>query len=138
MKFSIYCNPPIWICLLAFASINLYVPIVYIYIYCHLQAVSLYNDSPVWLDTQNATSWDRNAPNFTLDLVSYRSAISATYDNSGIIKHFTLAFVCLHFAPSDTRVLNSLEDLSITRVAAVNSFVRVFNLREVGVYIVIH
>ena len=36
--------------------------------------VSLYHNSPVWLDTQDASSWDRNPPNFTLDLVSYCSA----------------------------------------------------------------
>ena len=34
---------------------------------------------------------------------------------------FVLAFVCLHFAQSDTEVLNSLEEICITRVAAINS-----------------
>ena len=38
------------------------------YIYCHPQTVS------VWLNTQDASSWDRNLSNFMLDLVSYSSA----------------------------------------------------------------
>ena len=42
----------------------------------HRQTVSLYHNSSVWLDTQDALSWDWNLPKFTLDLVSYRSAIS--------------------------------------------------------------
>ena len=32
------------------------------------QIVSLYHNSSVWLDTQDASSWDRNSPNFTLDM----------------------------------------------------------------------
>ena len=36
--------------------------------------VSLYHNSPVWLDRQDTSSWDRNQHNFTLNLVSYRSA----------------------------------------------------------------
>ena len=51
----------------------------YIYVVIHRQTVSLYQNSSVWLDTQNASSWDQNPPNFTLDLVSYRSAISTNY-----------------------------------------------------------
>ena len=46
------------------------------------------------------------------------------------INAFLLTSVCLHFALSDTRVLNSLEELSITQVAAVNSFARVLNNRK--------
>ena len=37
----------------------------------------------------------------------------ATYVNLGIIRHYEVAFVCLHFALPDTRVLNSLEELWI-------------------------
>ena len=48
-------------------------PSVYIYIYIYIvinrQTVSLYHNSSVWLDTRDASSWDRNPPNFTLDLV---------------------------------------------------------------------
>ena len=47
------------------------------------------------------------------------------YVNSGIIRHYVSAFVCLHFALPGTRELNSLEELCITRVAAGNSFARV-------------
>ena len=49
---------------------------------------------------------------------------------------YVLAFLCLHFALSDTRVLNLLEELCITRVTAVNSFTWV-NPWEGSVYIVI-
>ena len=67
---------------------------------------------------------------FTLDLVSSHSAIQVTYVSSGIITIFVLVFVCLHFTLSDTGVLNSLEELYITCVSAVNSFARVLNPRE--------
>ena len=59
----------------------------------------------------------------------------STYVSSGIIRHYEVAFVCLHFALPDTGVLNSYEKLCITRVAAVNSFARVFKSRESGAYI---
>ena len=57
---------------------------VYIYIYIHTyivihrQTVSLYHNSSEWIDTQDASSWDRNPPNFTLDLISYHSDNLAT------------------------------------------------------------
>ena len=52
----------------------------------------LYRNSSLGLDTQDTQagiktrltlhpSWDRNPPNFTLDLISYSSAISLTYDS---------------------------------------------------------
>ena len=47
---------------------------IYIYIVIHTETVSLYHNYSVWLDTQDAWSWDRNLPNLTLDLVSYLSA----------------------------------------------------------------
>ena len=43
---------------------------IYIYIVIHRQTVSLYHNSSVWLDMYDAWSWDRNLPNFSLDLVS--------------------------------------------------------------------
>ena len=43
---------------------NIYI---YIYIVIHRQSVSFYQNSSVWLDTQDARSRDRNASNFTLD-----------------------------------------------------------------------
>ena len=39
-----------------------------------IDTVSLYQNSSVWLDMNNASSWDRNPPNIMLDFVSYRSA----------------------------------------------------------------
>ena len=54
----------------------------------------------------------------------------STYVSAGIIRHYVVAFACLHFALLDTRVLNSYEELCITRVAVVNSLARVFNLRR--------
>ena len=40
--------------------------------------MSLYHYSSVWLDTEDAWSWDLNPTNFTLDLVSDRSANKRT------------------------------------------------------------
>ena len=57
------------------SSIELYIYIyIYIYIVIHRLTVSLYHSPSVRLDTLDAWSWDRNPPNFTLDLVSDRSA----------------------------------------------------------------
>ena len=44
----------------------------------HRVTVLLYHNSSVWLHTLDASSWDRNAPKFTLDFVSYRSAKQST------------------------------------------------------------
>ena len=41
--------------------------LLYIYIVIHRQTVSFYQNSSVWLDTQDARSRDRNPSNFTLD-----------------------------------------------------------------------
>ena len=58
------------------------------------QIVSLYHNSSVWLDTQDASCYDRNPPNFRLDVLSNRSAISTTYICSGIRTHlYQLQFV---------------------------------------------
>ena len=61
-----------------------------------------------------------------LDFVSYHSAISVTYVSSGIITHFELAFVHLHFALLNTKVLNSFEELYIMQAAAFNSFDNIY------------
>ena len=47
--------------------------------------------------------------------------------SSVIVRHYVLAFVCLHFVLPDTRVLSSLKEFCITWVAAINSFTRVLN-----------
>ena len=49
----------------------------------------------------------------------------STYVRSGIIRHYVIAFACLHLALLDTRVLNSYEELWIVRVAVINSPARV-------------
>ena len=58
---------------------------IYIYIVIYRLTFLFYPNSSVCLDIQDALSWDWNLPNFMLDLVSYCSAISATYDSSGIM-----------------------------------------------------
>ena len=50
----------------------------YMYIVMHRQTVSLYHNSSVWLDTQDVSCWDRNPPNFMLDMLSDCSAIPLT------------------------------------------------------------
>ena len=101
---------------------------IYIYIVIHRQTVSFYQNSSVWLETQDARSQDWNPSN--LDWVSDLSATKRTTLAKGIFKVFTLATaaVCLHFYTlSATRVLNSFEELCITLAAAGNSFARVLN-----------
>ena len=45
----------------------------YIYIYIYIYIVI--HRQTVWLDIQDASSWDQNPPNFILDWVFYRSVI---------------------------------------------------------------
>ena len=72
----------------------------------HRQTVLMYENSSVWLDTQDASSWDRKPPNFTLDLVSNPSAFSVTYVSSGMITHlYSLLFVSiLHYWISECSI----------------------------------
>ena len=49
----------------------------------------------------------------------------------GKLTHFVLTFVCLDIALSDTGMLNSFKEFCITRMAVVNSFVRVLDMYEV-------
>ena len=70
---------------------------IYIYIVIHRQTVSLYHNSSAWLDTKGASRWDRNSQNFTLDSVSYHTAILMAYVSSGIMTEIVLVFVCFTF-----------------------------------------
>ena len=57
-----------------------------------------------------------------------------TYISLGITAHYVSAFTCLYFALPGTRVLNSLEELCIMWVAAINSFTNVLNPLEGSLY----
>ena len=83
-------------------TIYIYIYIyIYVYIGIHRQTVLLYHNSSGWLDTLYAWSWDRNPPNFSLDLVSDRSANKRTTSAKGIIRYYlatpAAVFICLHF-----------------------------------------
>ena len=49
------------------------------YIYCYPQTVLLYHNSSVWLDTLDASSCNRNAPNFTLPLSHFENLLLLEY-----------------------------------------------------------
>ena len=69
-----------------------------VYIVIHRETVSFYQNSSVWLDTQDARGWDRSPSNFTLDLVSDRSANIYISSISSLI-HISLKIMdtfCLH------------------------------------------
>ena len=57
------------------------------YTVIHRQTVSFYQNSSVWLDTQDARSRDRNPSNFTLDEVSDLSATKQTTLSKGILRY---------------------------------------------------
>ena len=59
-----------------------------IYIVIHRQTVSFYQNSSVWLDTQEARSRDRNPSNFTLDWDSDHSSTKRTMLAKGILRYF--------------------------------------------------
>ena len=70
---------------------------IYIYIVIHRQSVSLYQNSSIWLDTQDASNWDRNPPNFTLDLISNSSAISTTCIRFRLFSFFAIGLRSAQF-----------------------------------------
>ena len=59
-----------------------------VYIVIHRQTVSFYQNSSVWLDTQDARSQDQNPSNFTLDCVSDHSTPKRTTLAKGILRYF--------------------------------------------------
>ena len=133
--FSIYCIIPICICPLVYAFTTIYIVI-------HRQTVSFYQNSSVWLDTQDARSRDRNPSNFPLDCVSDHSSTKRTTLAKGILRYILFletaaaAFVYIFYTLSATRVLNSFEELCITQAVAGNPFARELNPHG-GAYIYI-
>ena len=59
----------------------------YTYIVMHRQTLSLYHNSNVWLETRDASSWDRNPADFTPIRYLYRAAISNLSWSKGILTH---------------------------------------------------
>ena len=87
---------------------------IYTYIYCHPQTDCFIVSQLCWVS--------KHAGRFKLVLKPAQRYIrfsiiplshQSIYVSSGIIRHYVLAFICLHFALPDTRVLNSLEELCI-------------------------
>ena len=101
---------------------------IYIYIYCYSQT-----DCFIILQLFSVA---RHVGHFKLGLkptqLYVRLSIillshQSTNVSSGIIRHYVVAFIFLHFALLDTRDLNSFEELCITQVAADNSYTRMLN-----------
>ena len=97
---------------------------IYIYIYCHPQT-----DCFV---VSQLFSVVRHIGCFKLGLKPAQLYIRLSiiplshqliYISSGIIRHYVVVFICLHFALSDTRVLNSYEELCIKSRNTPNSFI---------------
>ena len=104
----------------------------YIYIYIYIYILSstdrlfcCITTTSVSQDPLDASSWDRNAPNFALD--NLLLCCFGDLRQLRNIKNFVSTFVCFHLTLSDTGVLNSLEGLCVTQVATSNSFARVLN-----------
>ena len=57
-----------------------------VYTVIHRQTVLSYRKSTVWQNTLDSSSWDRNPPNFMLDMIPNRSGILICV-NLGIITH---------------------------------------------------
>ena len=53
------------------------------YIVINRQTVSLYHNSSVWLDTQDASSWDQNPPNFMLHTHTHTHTHIYIYGKTG-------------------------------------------------------
>ena len=112
---------------------------VYIYIYCHpqpdcfvgLQLISVARHAGRFKPGSKPTQ-------LYVGLNILPNSHQAIYISLGIMTHYVLAFVCLHFVLPDTGVLYSFVELCIRKVAAVNSFARELNPRKGSVYIVIY
>ena len=111
-----------WLKTLLAVNFNHYIYIhIYIYIVIHRQTFSLYHNTSVWLDMWDAPSWDWNLPNFTLGWwPTLRPSLRLNF--SLRITACASNFVCLHFALSDAKVLNFIEELCIMREATVIFF----------------
>ena len=102
--------------------------LVYLYIYCHLQA-DCFIVSQLFSVARHIGHFKPGSKPAQLYVRLSIIPLSQQADHisSGIIRYYVVAFICLHFALLDTRVLNSSEELCIMRVAAINSFARVLN-----------
>ena len=97
---------------------------IYIYIYCHPQRDCFFVSQLFTVTRHIARFILGSKPAYFYGRpITYHSAISLTYVSSGIKRIFFQ--LCLHFAQLEIGVFNSLEELCITWVAAVNSFARV-------------
>ena len=111
-----------------------YLPKTYIYIVIHRQTVSFYQNSSVWLDTQDAWCRDRNPSNFTLDCDSDHSSTKRTMLVQGIfLKLFSFletaaaAFVSFFYTLSATRPIEKLNTLSFGYSVFMNLFQLLLN-----------
>ena len=87
--------------------------------------VSLYHNPSVWLDTQDAQSWDRNLADFYASQIFYCTAMRKLSVSKGILTHmYHFCFVFI-YTLNGYRVLNLLEEICITRVTTWNSFPKV-------------
>ena len=84
------------------------------------------------LDTLDATRLDQKPPKFSLDLFSYRSD-SGNQPQLENYNALCTSFRLFIFSIAGYMMLSSLEELSITLVAAVNPFARVL-IPPGGVY----
>ena len=69
---------------------------IYIYIVIHSQTVSLYHNTSMWLDTWDASNWDRNPADFRT--VGYLTALLSANESGGILLHtyhFSFLYVCM-------------------------------------------
>ena len=104
--------------------------VIYIYIYIYI-----YHNSSVWLDTRGTPSRDRKPPNFTS---GWQHTPDVIYNSTSAreFSAYVSTFVCLHSTLSVIELLNSLEELFITRVATFNSLAKVLTPPSVaGAYI---
>ena len=79
--------------------------IIYIYIVIHKQIVSLYQNSSVWLDTRDDSSWDRNPADFYVIRISYPKPIVILSLSKGTFYVYIFTYTL-----SASGVLNSWEE----------------------------
>ena len=86
----------------------------FIYIVTHRQTISLHHNSPVWIDTRDASSWDRNPADFKS--VGYLNPEPSSF--SALVKEFlTYPFFIYFIGYSECLVLKKNYQVSASVVA---------------------
>ena len=110
----------------------------YIYIVIHRQTVSLYQNSSVWLNRLDSSSWDSNLADWNANPRFYHTTMRKLAQAKEILTlMYHISFVYIYLL-NDYQELNSFEEPCFTLVATITSLARELNPTGVGEHIYIY